>query len=99
MKKIVICEDDSNARSRWKKALEGLKYVKADFEVETLVSEDLNRTLSELENRRRRARNKNVKAPAWGDNLFDSADILLVDYDLLDLNKDDYLTGEGVAFI
>jgi len=99
MKKILICDDDSNVRARWKKALIALPSIKRTFDVQTVGSEDFKKTLSDLENRRRKARNKKFKASDWGENSFDSASILIVDYDLLDFNQEDYITGEGVAYL
>ncbi len=97
MKKILICDDDSGVRTRWKKMLQAIPSVKRAFDVETVGSEDFKDTLTDLEGRRRKARNKKVIASPWGKNLFDSAAILIVDYDLLKFN--DYITGEGVAYL
>jgi hypothetical protein len=99
MKKILICDDDSKVRLRWKNALDAIPSVKRQFDVQTVGGADFKVALSDLESRRRKARNRKLKASAWGDNAFDSAAILIVDYDLLDFNKEDYLTGEGVAYL
>ena len=99
MKKILICDDDSNQRERWKSALQAIPSVKREFDVQTIGIKDFKVTLTDLEARRRRARGQKIMATKWGDNLFDSVSILIVDYDLLKFNKEDYLTGEGVAYL
>lgn len=97
-KKILICDDLSSVRAQWKKTLEGIPAVKRAFDIET-VGEEFKTILTDLEKRRRKARNNNITAPDWGENLFDDTDILIIDYDLLDFNKEDYITGEGVAYL
>ena len=99
MNKILICDDDSDTRARWKSALQAITSVKRDFDVQTVGSEEFRSTLTDLEARRRKARGQKLPASKWGDNLFDSATVLIVDYDLLKFNKEDYLTGEGVAYL
>jgi hypothetical protein len=99
MKKILICDDDSNTRERWKGALQAITSVKREFEVQTIGIKDFKSTLTDLEARRRKARGQEINASKWGKNLFDSVTVLIVDYDLLKFNKEDYLTGEGVAYL
>lgn len=99
MKKILICDDDSNSRERWKRALQDITSVKREYEVQTIGIKDFKSTLIDLEARRRKARGQEIDASSWGKNLFDSVTVLIVDYDLLKFNKEDYLTGEGVAYL
>src|SRR5437667_7791458 len=98
-KKILICDDVSAERTRWKKSLEQIPSVEHAFDVEVIVDKVFRDTLTDLEKRRRKARDRTVEASEWGQNIFDTAAILIVDYDLLEFNKEDYITGEGVAYL
>ncbi|HYR74643.1 MAG TPA: hypothetical protein VEM96_02265 [Pyrinomonadaceae bacterium] len=97
-KKILICDDIASTRERWKTMLEKIPSVRQEFEIET-VGDRFKQTMGDLEGRRRKARNRKVKVSSWGSNLFDSAAVLMVDYDLFDFNREDYITGEGVAYL
>lgn len=97
-KTILICDDVPSVREGWKKTLEKIPLVKREFEVH-ILGDQFRDALKELEQRRRNARNTQAKASSWKSNIFDSASILIVDYDLLDFNKEDYITGEGVAYL
>lgn len=99
MKRILICDDEPNVRDRWKTTLNAIPSVRRNFDVGVVRNEDFKNTLTDLESRRRKARDRSTKASPWGKNLFDSAAILIVDYDLLKFNKEDYLTGEGTAYL
>jgi hypothetical protein len=96
-KRILICDDVSNVGERWKKTLEKIALVKREFEI-VVIGEQFQNALKDLEKRRRDARQSGTK-PSWNENIFDSASILIIDYDLLDFTKEDYITGEGVAYL
>lgn len=99
-KKILICDDEERVSKRWKERLEAISSVRSAFEVKT-VDDEFKDTLIDLEKRRRMARDQAIPVPGsdWGDNPFDEAAILIIDYDLLYFNKADYITGEGVAYL
>jgi hypothetical protein len=97
-KTILICDDVPSVREGWKKTLEKIPLVKREFEV-NILGDQFRDALKGLEQRRRDARNTQAKASSWQRNIFDSASILIVDYDLLDFNKEDYITGESVAYL
>jgi hypothetical protein len=96
-KKILICDDVTNVRQLWKKTLEQIPFVKRHFEIQ-ILGDQFGDTLKALEKRRREAR-ETKKHSKWKTNIFDSASILIVDYDLLDFSREDYITGEGVAYL
>lgn len=97
-KTILICDDVPSVREGWKKTLEKIPLVKREFEIH-ILGDQFRDALKGLEQRRRDARNTQARASSWKRNIFDSASILIVDYDLLDFNKEDYITGEGVAYL
>ncbi len=98
-KKILIYDDDPETANRWEKELGGLKPVRDVFYVKSITRNDFEKAVSQLENRQRGARSSLAPEPAWGNNLFDKAAILILDYDLLDVDKKTYLTGETVAYL
>jgi hypothetical protein len=100
-KKILICDDEPGMRESWKNALEAIPTVQRGFEVEIISDVEFAGTLMDLEKRRRTAREESTSVPGstWGDNPFDTAAILIVDYDLFGFKKEDYITGEGVAYL
>jgi hypothetical protein len=99
--RILICDDEPSIRERWKDRLEAISSVSKTFEVKTITDDEFKEALTDLEKRRREARGQSITIPAskWGDNPFDKAAILIIDYDLLHFNKEDYVTGEGVAYL
>jgi hypothetical protein len=97
-KTILICDDVSNVREGWKRTLEKIPLVKREFDVH-ILGDQFRDALKDLEKRRRSAREAQSKVSSWQRNVFDSASILIIDYDLLDFSKEDYITGEGVAYL
>jgi hypothetical protein len=96
-KKILICDDDPRRVESWKAQLES---VQDAFAVEGTGSrEDFLAALSRLEERRKLARRKSSRSPDWGSNPLDEAAILIVDFDLLKMSQESYLTGENVAYL
>jgi hypothetical protein len=94
--KILIYDDYPGSVARWKDELDSLEDVKKRFDVVGVRGRTFEETVSELERRRASAR----KHPGWGKaNEFDTAAILILDYDLLDPKKETYLTGETVAYL
>lgn len=101
-KEILICDDVPSDRNRWKKRLEAIPAVRDAFEVKTVEENAFKDILTDLEKRRRTARkNHSAAVPGsdWGKNPFDNVAILIIDYDLLLFNKEDYITGKGVAYL
>lgn len=108
-KKIVICEDDKGPREELRKRLLAVRAIRDQFDEEDVVSPDnskLREELSLLENRRASARSNERTAqsqPSW----FDDAEILIIDYDLININNDNaevkkddiFVTGEQIAYL
>lgn len=100
-KKILICDDEEHIREEWKRSLDGIPSIRSTFEVETISDVKFSSTLIDLEKRRRMAREKSSSNPGshWGENPFDEAAILIIDFDLFGFKKEDYITGEEVAYL
>src|SRR5215471_10714862 len=103
MKTILICDDEHRSREKWKRELKAVvRHVGASFTVDSISdSKELLDSIAELEVRRHNARRHSNTSTIRNANRFDTADILIVDYDLLKLNEggSGYLTGEGVAYL
>lgn len=97
-KRIVVCDDETQVMESWAGRLRAVAAVKAAFEVTAADPEEFKAAVSELEQRRRNARDggkHQQKTPT----LIDRADVLLVDYDLMQVYEQSYLTGEVVAYL
>ena len=105
--RIVICDDEEGRRERWEEQLRAL--LEPDHEVVS-ISRDFGEHYRVLTQRRERARG--LRSPHsvvpldelpldddWTDTDFDAADVLLLDYDLFDFARDNYLTGAIVAYL
>lgn len=96
-KNIFVYDDETQIGRRWKRQLEGLPSVHVSFAVDILDAE-FTQAVADLEQRRRGARRKGGKA-AVGDNIFDRAAVLIIDFDLFRNESSGYLTGEEVAYL
>lgn len=103
MKTILICDDSGRIVDKWKRALEKvLRTVDADYHVNSLSDPSLFREqISILQDRRKQARTGKAPPHRTARAHFDTANILVVDYDLLGLSpvKMGYITGENVAYL
>ena len=93
--KIAIFDDETAQRKAWAQRLEAL-------EVGEVVSlnDDFEGEVEKLEDRRKAARRYGKEVATLGEleieSLFDTLDILMVDYDLLHTTR---LTGEDIAYL
>lgn len=95
--KILICDDAPERIEAWKRQLES---AQGDFEVEgTRSQKTFVDAISDLERRRKLARRKSGDTPRWGTNPLDQVAVLIVDFDLLKMTQESYLTGENVAYL
>lgn len=92
-RKVVIFDDEDDRRRKWAERLFAVKGFPEGFEV--LVVDDcaFRADLGTLRARRKNSRNKEEISDQG--TLFDSADILIIDYDLFGLDE----TGEEVAYL
>jgi hypothetical protein len=102
-KKIFILDDEKGFIERLKAQLDKVPTVKKAFEVVACVREEFVSNLLILEKRQRAIRD-NVEIPKVRSQIFDAADILVVDYDLARLLEGIQLpvgvpTGERVAYL
>src|SRR5712664_2014316 len=96
-KTILVCDDNAQVARNWRSQIE--KVCPSNFTAESLQEDQLITTISQLEERRKNARKPRGVKVTWHANKFDEADILIVDYDLLNLNGQSYLTGENLAYL
>lgn len=96
-KTILVCDDNQQIARDWRSRIE--RVCPDDFAAESLPQDRLVDIISQLEERRKNARKPRGPKVAWQPNKFDEADILVIDYDLLNLNGKGYLTGENLAYL
>lgn len=93
--KIAVFDDEKRQRKRWHKHLEELN--RGDDVLE-MHPDEFRGQVDALESRRRESRNNNVKTveECGKESEFDTIDILIVDYDLLQSME---LSGEDIAYL
>ena len=93
---IVVCDDDAQATSEWVSVIRSLRGE--DAEVKAPLPAELSDSLEVLIQRQRALREK--RTPSMEDrSIFDEADIIFLDYDLLDVDTDSYITGHELAYL
>jgi hypothetical protein len=97
-REVLVCDDDQRRATQWKTKLEEKAGLPPTFGVRSLNNEELNAAVRELSERRAALRSGS-DSTAPGDALFDSASVLVIDYDLFELDPDGVLTGETVAYL
>jgi hypothetical protein len=93
--RVVVIDDEEQFRAAWARSIQA---VAADeWDVTTLPNEELLASMTTLEQRRIAARER--RASAWTETAFDTAAILVIDYDLAPISDFGTLTGEAVAYL
>ena len=93
---IVVCDDDAQATSEWVSVIRRL--LGEDADVKAPLPAELSDSLDVLIQRQRALREKST--PSMEDrSIFDEADIVFLDYDLLDVATDSYITGQELAYL
>ncbi len=92
-KQVIIFDDEDGPRRDWVKGLAGVPTFADGFEARTVSTSDFKTDLDLL--RRRKAAARHGQEISDATLFFDGTDILIVDYDLLELDE----TGEEVAYL
>ncbi len=92
--RALIVDDDEGFCDKVKQAIEA---ASASVTVVPIRTEELNTGLRELHSRRDAARAG--RSTTWDENVFDTADILFVDYDLVGLEEVSLANGEDLAYL
>lgn len=96
MGRILVYDDSEDRAQQWE---DDLKAVKPNgWEVIALSNKAFQDGLTTLFNRRKQARNESANGDVEEID-FDSADIFIIDYDLIETNFEFDLTGEDVAYL
>ncbi len=98
-RKILTFDDEEGRARRWADRLNSLTPIKNLFEVRPLQIVEFAPMVEELRQRRLDARQTRKPHEAAWDHKLDEAAILIVDYDLLKLNKVTFITGEEIAYL
>jgi hypothetical protein len=98
--KIVVCDDTKNPLSSIVDELNKLK-PEGSPEVTLISGKEISDVARRLEARRRSAAHASVddEAPQWGTHLFDEVDLLILDYNFIDLDDISGLTGQRLAYL
>ncbi len=95
--KLVVADDDPERLRVWKERLAAIPAVEREFTVEGLQDGELGNVIEKLEARRVAGRNQKP------DNslplVIDDADVLLIDYDLSQLEGRSSMTGLDIAYL
>jgi|SRR5579864_4209385 len=92
-KKVIICDDEEGQRQSWAEALNRVADFSSKFDVAVVTSKEIKDALAVL--RRRRMAAREGQQTENGATFFDSCSILIVDYDLFEIDE----TGEEVAYL
>jgi hypothetical protein len=92
--KLLLCDDDPRRVDGWAHTLNGVAETARQFEIKPLLKSEFLDSMEELHRRRRDARLR--KPLKINTTPFDSADLLVIDYDLIALDNE---TGEDVAYL
>jgi hypothetical protein len=97
---IVVCDDTNNPLSPVIKEIDRLK-PKGSPDVRLISGEEIGQLARGLEARRKcAAHGKNdADTPKWGDHSFDTVDLLVLDYNFVDLDDVSGLTGQRLAYL
>jgi hypothetical protein len=95
--RIVLCDDEPDTANNWKEELDGLDEVKDAFEVIVVDKTKFEVDVLTLEERRNALRRQ--QQPDAKSTIFDSAAVLIVDYDLYEYKPDQLLTGDSIAYL
>src|SRR5947209_16278977 len=95
--KILICDDEQAFVDSIVDRLRRIPEVEEQFEVVPFTG--LEACVKELEERRSVARDEPGKLQFDKNFAFDNAEIVIVDYDLIKIRSEGFLTGEGVAYL
>jgi hypothetical protein len=89
---VLICDDEPANAHAWSDNIASTTGEAANVDV--VEKDKLNKNLAILINRQRSFRQEK---PDHSPSIFDDADILIADYDLLYLDETERVTGEGIA--
>lgn len=95
--RIVLCDDEPDTANGWREELEALDEVKETFDVLVVEKEAFETDVLTLEQRRNSLRKE--QAPDTTSTIFDTAAVLIVDYDLYAYKPDQLLTGDSIAYL
>lgn len=90
---VVVCDDNADAASEWADVIRDV--LGEDAKVKTPLPTEL---LEILARRQRILREEDAPSIEYG-SIFDEADIIFLDYDLLDVDEDSYITGQELAYL
>jgi hypothetical protein len=94
---IVLCDDEPQTATGWCTDLEALTDVSGWFDVAIIEKDKFETDVLLLEERRSSLRQGLALDPTQ--TIFDSASVLIVDYDLFDYKPDQLLTGDSIAYL
>lgn len=95
--KVVVVDDDDVMRQQWESAIKRAARGSVPLTFNNVPQKSLKAAVEQLEKKRRHSRSE--ASTELGSDVFDDADIVFVDHDLLDLEGLASLTGEDIAYL
>jgi hypothetical protein len=96
--KIVICDDTNAPFAGVAEEIDALK-PKDSPPVQLISGAEISAVARGLEERRRSAVHPAGNATPWGNHEFDTVDLLIIDYNFIDLEEVSGLTGQRLAYL
>lgn len=93
--KILICDDTEQPLTGLAQDLAAMGHS----DVEVATGDKVAKLADGLEQRRKAAASGNESAPAWGESAFDKADLVFIDYNFVQLEHSNGLTGQRLAYL
>ncbi|NJM39394.1 MAG: hypothetical protein HC853_00800 [Anaerolineae bacterium] len=98
--RVIVFDDEKNRREGWTQKLQGLKGLSKLFSFDFASPEEFAAGVAALEHRRQLTRAQSGSRPNDSSaKVFDDADVLVLDYDLFELQNKLSTTGEWVAYL
>jgi hypothetical protein len=94
---ILIYDDDPQRAGGWREALAAV--LGKEYSVDAMSNPDFGKEIAHLQERRKAARSSPLRVKVDPQTKIDSADVLVIDYDLLGAEGAGYVTGEDAAYL
>ena len=96
-RKILICDDYDDIAISIKNRLDNIEPVATEFETKAISGNELKEAVLTLEDRLVRVSDGEKKYPTGDASDFDTASILVIDYELIKMSAS--ITGERIAYL
>lgn len=97
---VLILDDRQDTLRKWISDLQRIGLADVGYHIVNESEEfDFQNAVGQIEQRRKLVRSKELAGTDIEPARFDKVDVLIIDYDLLELDERSFITGEDVAYI